>query len=385
MLFGIAVAIHGLKKGCLFEPLHIYFFVHPFVLGACLLELLGYRNGFGSRFIGVLILSYVAFFLGGSISHRGDVQKQNWESRPARIDLVVIVFGIVALLLLSRLAGGWPMLSVNPSVARLELFGNRINPQLFEAGMLAAFVSVANLVLYRNLWMLFPIFVLLLEISLTGNRGQILQIVVFGLALSQFRWKYRLFWPVLLSSVGFLIMFIGIGFSRAFSSNAGDAVTLFASVQMLYAYLCNGYWNFALGFERYVMGGVAHTWGTSVLGGLWFWGMNLGQLQMSYGWDVGAFNSSIVKYAGLNSATYMWAMIKDFGIGGMLIANFLYGFILVRIYRRGMGDRRFALVYSALAFQLLVSFNILWSNEGLSMYTFVIVSLYAFFAKARSN
>lgn len=70
---------------------------------------------------------------------------------------------------------------------------------------------------------------------------------------------------------------------------------------------------------------------------------------------------------------------------GMLLINFAYAFLLARMYHLAHRDTRFAIIYGYFSYQILISFNILWSTEGLSVLGLLMVGAYAFFAHGKNG
>lgn len=385
MLLGVGIAIRGMWKGCFFEPIHLFFFSHLMALGACQLDLFGYRNGFSSGFYLVLLAGYTTFLIGALLGYHGTIGSGSGWGVNIGGEVLLGAAGIVSLFLLSLAVDGWPMLSANPTVVRLGLFKHFGTPQLFVLGVVGNLAIVSGAVLDRRPWLFLLAFAGLFEIALTGNRAQILQTLLFGLALYQLRWGKNLGKVMLAGGILFLSLFVLIGLRRETTSSVNGALATFNGAKMIYSYLCNGYWNFSLGISRVLEGTQSGSWGVSTFAGFWAWCLDIGALQRSFGWDTMAFNESTQKYFGLNSASYMWAMVKDFGISGMLLLNGIYAYGLVRLYRSAHHDDRLAILYAFFPHQLIVSFNILWSSEGLSSLTFIMVCVYAFFGRGRNR
>jgi len=381
ILVGLGVGIHGLVKRSFFSPMHIFFFVHLMALGFCILQLFWTTNRFGTPFYLTIASVYVTFsagcWLGGrkSTAPKCDVSSDDWK------DVCLIGFGIVSLFLLSRIAGGWPMLSNNPNNARMALFSGKFGAILFEIGMLGGVIAAAGAAL-RKVWYYYVLLVVVMaEILLTGNRGQALLFIFFALCLHEVVEKKSILKAGLLTAVAFGLVFTLVGIFRSREGNKlQEAASLFNSLKMLYMYICNGYWNFNVGIEKVLDGRQGLTWGVSSFSGFWFWFFDVFGVQKSFLWD-SVFNESTLRYVGLNSICYLWPLIKDFGLVAAMLINVGIGYVLMRVYRNAESGGLSAYCYAFLGYVIFSSNNLLWTSEGLSTMVFLLLYSYVKFFK----
>jgi len=381
ILTGLGVGVHGLIKRSFFSPMHLFFCVHLIALGFCILQLFWTTNRFGVPFYLIMASIYVTFSVGCWLGGRKSTAPKCEASPDDWRDVYWIGFGIVSLFLLSRIVGGWPMLSSNPSNARMALLSGKFGAILFEIGMLGGILAAAGVALKKTWYYYALLIIVMAEILLTGNRGQALLFIFFALCLHEVVGRRSILKVGLLTAVAFGLIFTLVGVFRSREGNKlQEAASLFNSLKMLYMYICNGYWNFNVGIEKVLDGRQGLTWGVSSFSGLWFWLFDVVGVQKSFLWD-SVFNETTLRYIGLNSICYLWPLIKDFGLVVAMLINVGIGYFLMRVYRNAESGGLSAYCYAFFGYAIFSSNNLLWTTEGLSTMVFLLVYSYVKFFK----
>ncbi len=366
--FALFLAIRGLWKGEFFRPLTLFLTVHSLAMGLAMLNLFWTNNEFKSTYFVVAFASWACFSIGCKIadffSGPDLVSSENPKMVSSNWELIVPLAGMAGLFLLSRLAGGWPMLAAAPETAKTHLISGRFTAFLFSFGVFAQLYCVEKLILKKKLLYLLALVVLASMISLMGNRGQIFMALLFGLSLVETTLRKRIGFPAACLGLGFLGVFLVIGFIRLRGNNQfGESLTVFNGVKLIYVYFVNGQWNLSYGLETIVKGKQFFTWGVSSLNGFLFWFSDPSGLQASLGWDT-AFNETVQLRRGLNSTSFQWVLIKDLGISGMLLATTVFGYATTRLHHASRRGTSYILLSAFLTFPILFSFNIFWLVEG---------------------
>ena len=215
----------------------------------------------------------------------------------------------------------------------------------------------------------------------TGNRGLVLMFILvfvtfFDLIVGKLKTKH-----VAAAFAFLVIVFVGGGYLRygRFLDSAkkvGTSKIVDFALDNAYAYSGNGFWNLDYALQKLEDDRLrVPTYGASSLEGALWLISGYGPLQTAYWWD-GSLNRDVMKRQGLNSTTFHWVLIKDFGVGAPLIWSFLWGLLLTVVdrYCRFRKDPGLALIQGHFAYYTFIGFNIFpfvlplfWAGTGIQV------------------
>lgn len=368
ILLAIVVGMRGILKGEFFRPRTLFMFVHPLAMGFALLNLFWTENGFGWMYFATAISSWAAFLFGCIVAEKfvlpPVVKPMGYNHSHSWITWLIPIFGCMGLFLLSRLGGGWPIFSPTPETARMKMISGRATAFLFSFAVFSMVFSIDQALLQKRKLFFVGALVVMVFVGLTGNRGQIFMASIVGISLIETSLRKNIGLKAVVSGAIFVVVFLLIGFVRLKDDNPlNESLSVFTGLKMVYVYMTNGQWNLSVGIEKVARGMQSFTWGTSSFNGIFYWFSDPIAIQRSLGWDT-VMNESVKKYPGLNSTSFQWAFIKDFGITGMLIITFSIGYFLSRLYLHARGYGWASILSAFLSYPLMFSFNILWLVEG---------------------
>jgi oligosaccharide repeat unit polymerase len=265
--------------------------------------------------------------------------------------------------------GGMPILSAHPEHARLFFIAG-----YFHEFLTSFMVPTVTLCLtglrpdaskaFRWTAISIGLCTILLYLS-TGNRWFSLFFLVNILVFLDVMVKtIRLRTTVLVASIGILVFMAGgyLRYGRFAASARKIEWTAVGKLglQGVYSYAGNGFWNLDYALERMEMDKLrVPTYGASSSEGFLVLIGASNQLKEAYGWD-GALNFSVMKLQGLNSTSFHWALIKDFGVGFPMLWSFVVGIGLSALskYVRLKKSLRGALIFGHFSFYSFIGFLI---------------------------
>jgi len=364
----IATRWHGVS---MFSPWTLYTLGQFFTLSVAYLKLDPLMTDFSVVTWAVWAGSAVAFFAGNLAATLVP------QSTLKPIQLVRVrswwlwLWGVVGLYLFGTAmgllkVGTWPVLARHPEDARLAFQQTAFSTGLLQ---LSNWVLVAVLPLQAIMsrgwrrWLCCGLFLLAFCYGLlTGFR----MILMFGLFSTLMTWDFfvhrvavfklalALFAFLLLSTVVMLMRMEGTHLMRPGILHLGGEIF----VKGAYIYIANNFWNLDFAVSRQ-LGDHFHpqTWG-----GLFFQPplMVLGiasKIEPAYGWDTWR-NDLSVKRAALNTISFQWTVIKEWGWPGVVLFPFGLGAFATRLYMRVERARSqwAMLIYVPVAFSILFSF-----------------------------
>jgi|GEM_PF-3355629 oligosaccharide repeat unit polymerase len=381
ILLGFSIAGISMVRKCFFSPFSCYVFAHLIVAGFCLLGCFNEKPNFDSDFFLIIAVMHTSFLLGVTsamkfIPASSQIRTSQLPPFEIKLSLIMPVLGIIAVLILIAKSGSIPLFSHFPEKARVHLVQGRINGICFAFSIFSSLIAVRAFVLYGKWSIALLALLLLILITLTGNRAYVILALVYGIAAQEVIKKKAIAVSSILLGIFLLLFFFGVSYLRdtRFQSGGalGESAKFLLNMHLGYDYLCNGYWNLAVGLNKYLLGRQPFTWGTSSFSGILFWFSDVFDIQQSFHWDT-LFNESVLRFAGLNSACYFWPLIKDFGFIGAGFFVYVFGAITGFCYRN-VGNQTFSsYVYPFLAHQLIFSFNTFWLNEGYMSMVFILL------------
>lgn len=380
---GCLVGLWGLRRGIFFSPGVLYAFSHSLAFSFSIFPLFGMKVKYTPEFLGYMCVAHAMFYAGllagrhftrRSVSGGGE----EWRIRPSwRYALFGLSMAMMAVLVVK--SGGLPMLSGDPEGMRAKFVTG------YMAGLFFAFnVAVLYLLMqsflsnpsFGSLMLVLPGLVL---VSLSGSRAYVIMVGVAAATRFELR-NRKAGLKIVVIGLAVFAFFLLMGYFRYIGSNGTKAIGIHAGAQLFfvargaYQYLSNGYWNWFVGFGKYLSGEVPLSFGLGSFSGLFYWFSKSYTIQKAMGWDT-LFNESIMMVPGLNSVTYVWNFIKDFGLLAGLLLPAVAGGLLQVCYRRAKEGRLQLLLYPFLAHQTLLSFNTFWPAEGFMSLTFLVICL----------
>jgi oligosaccharide repeat unit polymerase len=346
------------------------------ILGTTLLDLDSKLEMFQPLTWLILIGSWLAFLAGiglavlGTSSWKAEGRHRAKEYRDPWIPVLVGA----CVYLLGYAWGFWrigtfPVLSKHPEMARLHFIGSYFHE--FLTSFIIPTVSLCLMALRRGAskrfrWFAGAVVAVLIPLYLsTGNRQlSLFFLICFLVFLDLMVRKVRIRTIVVVGLVG-IGMFVGVGYLRygRFMS-ASSKIKVSKAVELglrgVYEYAGNGYWNLDYALDRMDEGKVVvPTYGGSIgEGTLVLMGVK-DPIQDAYNWD-GALNHAVMKIHGLNSTSFHWALIKDFGVAAPVVWSFVWGLGLTLLdrYARLKKSLRATLLYGHMAFYSFIGFMI---------------------------
>lgn len=156
-------------------------------------------------------------------------------------------------------------------------------------------------------------------------------------------------------------------------------------LHQIYDYIANNFWNLDFAISRQV-GIHPHptTWGglmfeiPLVLLGI------AGKIESAYGWDSWR-NDLSLKTSSLNTISYQWALLKEFGWLGVIFIPYGIGAFATWLYRRVelFKSQWATLLYIPISFSILFSFFLYMYQTP--MYWLILVSYLALWAATRTS
>ena len=262
--------------------------------------------------------------------------------------------------------GTWPLLAKHPEDARLAFQQTAFSTGLFQLSnwtLAAVLPMLAILTRGWRRWLCVGLFLLAIGYGLlTGFR----MIMLFGLFSTLLTWDFFVrrvsVFKLTLALVAFLVLSTAVMLMRMKVAHLVGPGTLHLGekvfVKGAYTYIANNFWNLDFALHRQI-GDRFHpqTWG-----GLLFqpplWILGIGEkIEPAFGWDTWR-NDFSVKSADLNTISYQWAMIKEWGWSGAILCPFGLGVVATRVFQRAEKARSqwATLLYVPIAFSILFSF-----------------------------
>jgi oligosaccharide repeat unit polymerase len=360
---------------------------HPFLLLMLtqgfpfLITIIDFNNRsttFSIKTLLILISSYLAFGL-GCLSSRS--RNHSWKFAPLNTrKLEIATFTLLTIAFTSIigrmvLIGGIPLFSSNPDDMRSKFIGDIVSiwatsQAVSSVSLWIVFVVEKDWRSSNFKWMTLLACSVIVLYFLTGNRGNVIVWATFGVIYPMLRKGKLPLIRIASAILAILLVFTAVGYLRygKMVSSATSAIKMEDLVEIGNAmllkgisdYAGNAFWNLDYALEQEEKGEVVTpTFGLSAFSGILHMLKNNGSIEHGYNWD-SSLNESIKKVPGLNSTTYHWAFYKDFGLIGLLLFNYIAGFLLRHFYRMAWESRNPAICarYAAWIYFLVIGFNI---------------------------
>lgn len=390
--FGLIVGLVGLRRGRFFSPVTLYLFSHSLAMGFSQFPLYSYKVVFSMPFLLCLVLLHGAFlfgaWFGARIGYGRDANADAVNCLQVREPWLWCLWAVAVLLfvLLSFYRGGFPMLSENPGKARLAFADGRVAGVIMALAVAAGYLQIQSAILKFRWTSLAAGLLCCVLVALSGSRAYLVMICVGAAAHLEVKWKKAGLNIVLIGAV-VAVVFLAVGYFRYGNpeefSDLSVGIQLYYILQGVYLYLVNGYWNFYVGFEQYLAGDVPWSWGLASFSGILYWFVDSYGISIAMGRDT-LFNESIMMVPGLNSVTYAWNLIRDFGLVGCVCLTAVMGAVLQWIYLRFRSGGGLRFLYPFLAHQVLLSFNTFWPAEGFMSFIFLVFALFMIYGVEES-
>lgn len=323
----------------------------------------------------ILFGSMLAFVLGSIVasaltrswkpfSHPQVLSKDPWAALvfPFTLFALSILWGAFRL-------GALPIFSSHPDLLRAKFISSIIQGAMFS--LIIPVMAFSMLGLRRETTKKFKVAsVVISATSLlmyfsTANRGLVLMFVImflvfFDILIARLRPRH-----FALATIIFTVVFFGGGYLRYgnainYSNSHGVKYIVNFFLGNTYAYSGNGFWNLDFALNKMALEKLnIPTYGSSIFEGF-LASFNLFQpLNNAFGWD-GAMNHEVIRIRGLNSTTFHWALIKDFGIVAPFLWSFVIGMILSATdkYCRFHKSIKLTLVQCQFSYYTFIGFNI---------------------------
>jgi oligosaccharide repeat unit polymerase len=358
------------------HPINLTVFPQWFLIAYTCLDLRHHLSEFSALTWVVLFGSILAFVLGSLVAFFASNHWLKQMKHPV-VELRDPWFWMWATFLLFMIScvwgvervGGIPLFSKHPELDRADFISGVLQNILFACIIPA--ISFCLMGLRREASKIFKGTSLvigtiaILSYLATGGRGLILLFLIAALVFVDTCIK-----PIRIRNLipAFLVLaltFVGVGYLRygRFSQSAeklGWNFIIKFGLNNTYDYSGNGFWNLNYALAKMQKGSLnVPTYGASSGEGVLSLIGASGELNTAYGWD-GAMNSSVVRIPGLNSTTFHWALIKDFGIAAPFYWSFFSGLLLTIIDRYGRikSSVRASLLLGHLQYYSFIGFNI---------------------------
>lgn len=379
LLLGAMPPFFLIRRGHLpTSPLVLIWVSQTIPLGIALMNFTGEMNSLRLSTWVVLSTSFAAI-LGGwataMVMSRSGTSPHVRELSESRLTIGVALLSAVYFLSIYQgvlQTGGFPLLMADPGDARWKFMVGRLQNVLFAAGI-PLFIVGIHLFRITGSWVKRTVIVCILvalaaTYLLIGSRF----VMLVWLSMTLVYWdqvvkRIPIMKLVLVLAI-FLVLFSLIGYIRygkmlAAATGSSKVVKIgsLLAVQSVYTYIANAYWNLDYALFRWDLGQLVWpTWGFSTNEGV-LWVLKVGpEMQKAYNW-ANAMNKDVALQAGLNSTTYHWGLIKDFGLAGPLFGSFLMGWFFTMLHRTRCkrGSPAWIMIYGLFSYFLLGSFNLL--------------------------
>lgn len=367
------------KRDDLMKPVHVYCLSQMALLGIAYLKMskamtdfhlvtwLFWGGALASFFAGCTLLDWVWKTKDGTLLQfpLKNRPAYDWNKHIALTFVafcffLIGVFGVISIagnfILFTEHPGEW--MGKDPKVGGLAIYfcSSPMVVGLFGVAAFKAWNPVKRLRVIARL--MIPV-TIALSFMTFPNRGTTFVCVGILFVLYNYLHKKLSFLVVGIFAVVLLVAFVTIAMLRdQYSDNSAGAIAMDSALDLPYKYVSNNYWNF-----DYALNPPADrprgdfTYGVDALFGIDELAHIGSSIRTSLGWD-SPYNESVEKVTGLNTVLYVWDAYKDFGVPGVILLPFFFGFLFTYIYRRMAvaGTPRPLLFHSMFIFWIL-----LWS------------------------
>jgi len=350
----VPILVSWIRSLRILTPLNLFVLGQSFGLGFSLLKLDERMSDFVPTTWIVYITMNSAFILGylvlGSFLKSPSREPEQRTVLPGLVWIPCLLVGLtfIGLLMGYRAMGEWPLFSKASDEVRggflyPNLIGNIFIQLAYPASALSALLvfggnSRREKVIAFVLWLSIPCAFLL-----AAARHPILfSLVCLAISWETQRKPVAVKW-VVLGVIGFLALFsatmvmrMGNGSSELLRIATKLPALVEVIVTPVYTYFANNFWNLDWALSHFDgTRGHPPTYGFSSLQGFSFYFRVNEPIVTAYNFD-GLSNHFAIKSAGLNTISYQWTLIKDFGLLIGTAVCFLLGWISRGVYSKAI-------------------------------------------------